>query len=69
MHVTRAVVSAKATSDLNRDAQVTLEDLLILIEQWHEISFSPLLPADINGDTVVDEEDALIFTSDWMMSF
>ncbi len=63
------VVGAAPTCDLNSDDQVTREDLMLLIEDWHQVSPVPLLPADINGDTVVDEKDAMIFVSDWMRSY
>jgi len=61
-----SVVVRSATScDLTGDGQVTCEDLLLLMKDWHQSSAVPLLPADINGDTRVDEKDLMILSKEW----
>jgi len=61
-----SVAVRSATScDLTGDGQVTCEDLLLLMKDWHRISAAPLLVADINGDTRVDEKDLMLLSKEW----
>jgi hypothetical protein len=51
--------------DVDCDGAVSKADLIILLQEWHEVSTAPFPKADINLDATVDEEDMIIFQADW----
>jgi hypothetical protein len=58
-------VRSALVCDIDSDGAVSEADLIILLQEWHEVSSVPLPKADINLDTTVNEEDMIIFQKDW----
>jgi hypothetical protein len=51
--------------DVNHDAQVNVDDLLNVINQWGSCGKCAVCPADVDGDCDVDIDDLLTTINNW----
>jgi hypothetical protein len=51
--------------DVNHDAQVNVDDLLNVINQWGPCGKCAVCPADVDGDCDVDIDDLLTPINNW----